>query len=235
MTYYTLQASQRTAAKVAGFGFLVLFLSGIYTNFIVDPKIIVDGDAAKTASHILVFETLFRTGIAAALVMFNCDIILAIAFYTLLKPINRSLALLGMFWRFANACIGGFSLLNKFQSLQLVVGHKYLTAFSLKQLNALITIYLHDSSNLICLVFFSLGMAVHGYLLFKSNYIPQVLSGFYLFAALVILISCFVIIIFPDTASIISPAYIIPDFFSELFVALWFLFKGIKTMKPTEV
>ena len=76
--------------------------------------------------------------------------------------------------------------------------------------------------------FFQCGMAVHGYLLFKSKYIPQILSGFYLFAALVIFICSFLLIIFPGAEEVISPAYVVPDFFAELIVALWFLFKGIK-------
>jgi hypothetical protein len=71
-------------------------------------------------------------------------------------------------------------------------------------------------------------MAAHGYLLFRSKYIPQILSGFYLFAAVVIFVCSFLLVIFPGTKGIISPAYVIPDLFAELIVALWLLFKGIK-------
>jgi len=35
--------------------------------------------------------------------MLNCDVILALALFALLKPVNEILALLGAFWRIGNA------------------------------------------------------------------------------------------------------------------------------------
>jgi Domain of unknown function (DUF4386) len=39
--------------------------------------------------------------------MLNSDVLLAVALYALLSPVNKILALLGAFWRVANAIVLG--------------------------------------------------------------------------------------------------------------------------------
>ena len=230
---YNITASQSRAARVAGLTLLVLIISGLFSNLYVDPKIIVDADAAQTANNILTHERLFRIGIASTLIMFNCDILQALALYVLLKPVGKNLALLGVFWRFANACIGSFLALNSFTALQLAANTGYLTAINLKQSQALMMLFIDPQTGAgsIELIFFSLGMGVHGYLLFKSKYIPRILSSLYLFAAILLLLSSFALIIFPKIDAVISPAYILPDFVAELLLGLWLSIKGVKPSK----
>jgi hypothetical protein len=55
------------------------------------------GDAAATAHNILAHERQFRVGLAGELIMLNFDVVLALALYALLKPVNEILALLGAF------------------------------------------------------------------------------------------------------------------------------------------
>jgi Domain of unknown function (DUF4386) len=130
-------------------------------------------------------ELQFRVGTAFEIVMFNCDVVLAVALYVLLKPINPAPALLGAFWRLGNAIV-----------------------------------------SLVGLIFFSLGAGVHSYLLLKSAYIPRILSGLYLFAAVWLLLCCFGFIIAPKSMTMFNAAFIVPDFVAELPVGLWLAFKG---------
>ena len=65
--------------------------------------------------------------------------------------------------------------------------------------------------SLVGLVFFSLGAAVHSYLLLKSAYIPRILSGLYLFAAVWLLLCCFGFIIAPKSMTMFNAAFIVPD------------------------
>jgi hypothetical protein len=94
--------SQQVYARIAGVSLLVIILSGALSN-----DLIVAGDAAATAHNILAHERKFRVGLAGEMIMLNSDVVLALALYALLKPVNEILALLGTFWRIANAIVLG--------------------------------------------------------------------------------------------------------------------------------
>ena len=91
--------SQRTVAKIAGFGYLIIIIAGIFAEFFVRSALIVPGDATATAGNIMASEGLYRIGIAGDLVMLVCDVVVAWALYVLLKPVNKGLALLAAFFR----------------------------------------------------------------------------------------------------------------------------------------
>lgn len=49
MTIGIVDISQREAARVAEFGYLIIFITGIFSNFFVLESLVVPGDAAATA------------------------------------------------------------------------------------------------------------------------------------------------------------------------------------------
>jgi hypothetical protein len=94
------EASERPPlfyARVAGFIYLFAMALGIFSQVFVLGRLVVPGDAAATASNIVASEGEFRLGIAVDVVTFVSDVVIAWAFYELLKPIDKSLALLGRF------------------------------------------------------------------------------------------------------------------------------------------
>ena len=229
MTDRTAEASQLIAARAAGFTLLLIIVTGIFGNFFVRAALVVPEDTAATINNIATNEQLFRIGIASEIVMFTADVLLAVALYVLLKPVGQYLALLGAFWRLANATLSGFVLLNHFLVLQLVGKPEYLAAFGEDQLHALVELFLsaHGSGNLIGLIFFSLGAGIHSFLLFKSRYIPRVFSALYVFASVELFLICFSILLFPKVLDAISPAFLLPIFLAELSVSTWLLFRGV--------
>ncbi len=210
-------------ARIAGLALLLICLSAGLSN-----NLIVAGDAAATARNILAHEHHFRVGVAGELFMVNCDVLLAVALYGLLKPVNAQLALLGAFWRFANALVQSVGIVVTLVALGYLHDTHYLTSFSLSQMQAMARqlLEVHDNAMGLGLVFFGLGAATHAYLLWVSRYIPRALSGPYIAVAIVILMSCWVSIIFPALDAIIYPWLIAPDFFVELSVGVWLLSKG---------
>ena len=95
------------------------------------------GDVAATAAKILASKALYSLGGAAELIVYACDIGVALIFYELLKPVSRSLALLAVFFRLAFVAIAGANVLNHFAPLLLMSGAEYLTAFKPDQLRHL--------------------------------------------------------------------------------------------------
>ncbi len=69
-------------------------------------------DTASTADQIMASEGLFRAGIASLDLVVVLDVVVALALYVFLKPVNTSLALLAAWFRLACATIFGVALLG---------------------------------------------------------------------------------------------------------------------------
>jgi hypothetical protein len=69
--------SLRQAAKIAGFGLLIMTLPAIFTNFFVLQGLVVPGDAAQTATNIIANELLFRLGIGSFVIVIILDVLVA--------------------------------------------------------------------------------------------------------------------------------------------------------------
>lgn len=232
----TTEASQRLAARIAGFTLLLLMISGLTGMFVFGRHLTLAGDAAATARNILTHERAFRAGQVCGIVMLNCEVVLALALYALLRPVNSTLALLGSFWRIANALMLGVGVASSLVGLDLLSNPHEMSLLSLGQLHALTLIFFDLGSRLLLmgLLFFCLGAGIHSWLLYRSRYIPRVISGLYLFCCTEMLLCCFLFILFPDTRSVLDPAFVMPDFFAELAAALWLALKGVKLPAPRE-
>jgi hypothetical protein len=83
---------------------------------------------------------------------------------------------------------------------------------------------IRGTAMIIGLIFFGFGAATHSYLFWKSRYIPRFLAASYFLVAVVIVVCCFAIIVFPSLNAI-EPWFIVPDLV-EVVVGLWLTIKG---------
>jgi hypothetical protein len=148
----------------------------------------------------------------------------------MLRPVNPTLALLGSFWRIANAVLLGVDVAVSLVRLDLFGDPRSMSLLNADQLHAISQIFfgMHHHLSLMGLMFFCLGAGVHSWLLYKSGYIPRLISGLYLFASVEMLLCCFIFVIFPKARAVLDPAFVVPDFFAELSAALWLALKGVK-------
>ena len=189
--------------------------------------LVVSGDAAKTASNILANERLFRVGIANNLITFVIDVVLIWALYVLLRPVNKNLALLAVFFRLVETTIACVAIVSYYVAMEFVGDTGHLKTFDTNQIQVL-TI-LHDTYALtfiVVAIFLGMGSAVFNYLLFKSRYIPRVLAAWGIFSSLLLLISQFTIVIFPEVEKTIIPACYGPIVIDEIALGFCLLFKG---------
>jgi hypothetical protein len=166
MTDRTVETSPRLKARIAGVLYVIIIILAVFAPFPVPPSGLMPGDVAATAAKILASKALYSLGGAAELIVYACDIGVALIFYELLKPVSRSLALLAVFFRLAFVAIAGANVLNHFAPLLLMSGAEYLTAFKPDQLRALAGTFirLHTIGFDIALVFFGFHYLVAGYL-----------------------------------------------------------------------
>lgn len=220
---------QRVAARMAGFMYLLLGALAAFAEFHVRAAIMVPGNVAQTAHNILASERLFRIGLASDLLGGACNVILAVALYTLLKRVSSSLALLAAFWRVGEAVILGHMTLNGMTVLSILNDPTLAAALSTPQLQALAHVYLGAQGDefSIGLTFYSLGSTVFCYLLLRSRYVPTLLAWWGLVGSVVALVSTLVIMVFPGAEGI-APACYAPVGVFELAAGLWLLVAGIR-------
>jgi len=137
MPIYTIDESQRKAAKVAGIAYLITFATVVYFNFGIHDRLIVANNTAETARSILAHERLFRIGIAGDLIYCAGIVVLLTALYVILESVSCGLALLAALWRLVWVLMWLAMTLNLFDALRLIRGTDYSPAFEADRLQAL--------------------------------------------------------------------------------------------------
>jgi hypothetical protein len=215
MAIYTIDESQRKAARVAGFTYLITFATVVDVNFGIHDRLIVENNAAETARNILAHERLFRIGIAGDLIYCAGVVVLLTALYKILKPVNRGLALLAAFWRLVWVLMWLVMTLNLFDALRLLSGADYLRSFESERLQALARLYLDARFDYyyVGLFFGALASTVCGYLWFKS-----------------FCVACtFVFYIFPNFDRIVNLWWFdTPMGIFDIALSFWVLLKGLR-------
>jgi hypothetical protein len=235
-TVGTIDDAQRKAARIAGFWLLFAMAAALFAEIYVPRSLIVDGDAAATARNIMDSELLFRFSIACDILIFAGDIVLAVAFFVLLRRVSPGLVMLAMLWRVAQATILGMTKLNLLTVLLLLSGRDERRALTEGQLQGLASTYIgmHKAGFGIGFIFLGLGSAVFCYVLFKSNYVPLALAGWGVFSYLSPATLSLAIIIFPNAEGtlVITLMRYLPVFFFEVIAGGWLLFKGVRASAP---
>jgi hypothetical protein len=229
--------SQRTAARVAGFAYLITFATVVYVNFGIHDRLIVENNAAETARNILAHERLFRIGIAGDLVYCGGVVVLLTALYVILKPVNGGLALLAAFWRLVWVMMWLVMTLDLFDALRLLAGADYLRAFEAERLQALARLYLDTrfDAYYVGLLFGALASTVCGDLWFKSRYIPRALAAFGVISSAFCAACTFVFYIFPNFDKIVNLWWFdTPMGIFDIALSFWLLFKGLRPSRVPE-
>jgi len=230
MATYTIDESQRKAAKVAGLAYLITFATVVYVNFGIHDRLIVENNA-ETARNILAHERLFRIGIVGDLVYCTGVVVLLAALYVILKPVNRGLALLAAFWRLVWVLMWLAMTLNLFDALRLLNGADYSQALGAEQVQGLASLYLGTRFDYyyVGLLFGALSSTVCGYLWFKSRYIPRALAAFGVLSSAFCVACTFVFYIFPHFDKVVNLWWFdTPMGIFDIALSFWLLFKGLR-------
>jgi hypothetical protein len=226
--------SQCKAARVVGFTYLLINGVGLLNEIVIRGRLIDWSNASHTAANIAASETLFRISIVGDIIVFMCDVVLAAAFYLLLKRVDRGLTLAGSFFRLADAAILGAGVLCSFLALRLISGGDHLRAFQPEQLHDLARLYLgaYESGYLIGLAFLGVSSACTSYVLFKARFLPRWLAGWGVFSALVLVTMDLAIIVSPRIGDLVSQAYLLPILTFEVIAGAWLLVRGLLRSTP---
>jgi len=117
--------SPRKAAKIAGVVYLICMVLAFFANIFVRERLIVPGDAATTVNNIMANESLFRLGFVADLIFLTVWLLLPLALYKLLKPVNKIHAVLMVLFALVMVPIMFINNVSQFGALLLLSGAGY--------------------------------------------------------------------------------------------------------------
>jgi hypothetical protein len=227
--------SPQAYARTGGILYLLIIAAGAFAEF-VRERLVVPGDAAATASTIMDHAFMFRLGLFADLSTFVCAVAVAIILYVLLRPANRSAALLMLAFGLVQDAIGGLNVLNTYRPLQLLGGAAYLKVFSREQLAAmaLLSVNTHSVGFAVAMMFFGCSCLALGYLIAISGVFPKALGVMMAAAGVSYLTLSTARLLSPPMATMLFPSILVPAFIGELSFAVWLTVKGVNMARWPE-
>jgi hypothetical protein len=226
--------SPQVFARIGGLAYLIIIAAGVMGEIFIRSKIIVPGNALATTNNISASPLLWRIGIFGDLVMHVFDLVVGIVYYTLLKRVNKELALLSLLFGLIQTAVLVANKLNLMMPLFLLDNDSYLRAFDQHQLQALsfLSIKAHEYGFGIGLIFFGFECLIDGYLIFRSEFLPRILGVMIFIAGLCYLTNSFLLIFSPRLEGILFPVILGPlAFIGEFSMCLWLIVKGVNMKK----
>ena len=221
--------SLRQAALTAGIAYLLMPVA--YAELSIFPKLVIPGDIEQTAQNVTAHGKLFFVGILCHLVTLMLDVIIAWALYVLFVPVNRSLSLLTAWFRLVYTMVALMGLFKLVTVLRLLTTPAYLEAFGSAGLHAQVMLLLnsfrYDWS--LSLLIFGIHLALLGYLICRSRYVPWIIGILLALDGLGWVINGLRPYLYPNA----NLGFFFTMSFVELIFPLWLVIRGWKIPEPT--
>lgn len=236
MTDYS---TQKRYGRIAGLLYLIIIISGIFSEGVVRSSLVADGNSQTTVENIVNSEMMFRLGFASDIIMVLADISIALVFYLMLKHVSKSLSLLSAMFRLAQAIIIGVNLMNHFGVILVINSSELANAFDSDKLSSAVMFLMeaHSYGYLLSGVFFGFSCIVLSYLIKRSEYLPSFFGILIGVAGFFYIMDSFTQFIVPEFSEITEILVIIAAVVSEISFAIWLIVKGAissSTKKATD-
>lgn len=221
--------SIKKTARVAGWLYLLVVLTGPFVLLYVPGKLFVPGDATATAANILAHESLFRLHIVVGIVGQLLFIAVVLALYRLLEAVDRPLATLMVILILIDAPLAFLSVANEVATLTFVRDADFLAVFDQPQRDAVATLLINFDRQgvLVSEVFWGLWLLPLGVLVYRSGFLPRLLGVWLFVNGLAFLVLSATGLLLPqhyDRAFTIAT----PVLFGEAAFMLWLLIVGAR-------
>ena len=209
-------------ARLTGGLYLLIFVAAGFAQAGVREALVVAGDAAATAANIQASEGLFRIGIAADVVAFMADAVVAVLLFFLLRSAGTVLAAVAAAFRLiAHPAMASINLSNQWSALSVLEnGGSAEQAYMLMQE--------HTFGYLLAGFFFGVSLLLMGWLVWKSVRFPDWLAVLVAIAGAGYLIESFGMVLSPGAESLYIMIVTITAVVGEFALTGWLLVKGVK-------
>jgi uncharacterized protein DUF4386 len=192
--------SPRALARLAGALYLVNIVLGAFAIGYVSSAI---------GSDVKGHELLFRTGIAAHVIVTLTNVPLAVIFYELFKVVNRRLALLEAFFTLVATAVEVSDVVSQLATLSAA----------------------HSAGYDISTIFFGFDIVTLGYLVWVSSLVPRAIGVLLVVDAVAYVVYAFADILAPGFAAHLVPWIQLPALAGEGSLTVWLLVFGVDSQR----
>jgi hypothetical protein len=217
----------RRYARAAGVAMLLSIVFGTIGEMYLPGRIIVAGDAAKTAANLTGNPMLLRLCFASYLVEGFCDIFLCVFWYILLRPVSKNLALLSAFVGVVSMVTFAVAQSSFFASSLVIRETGGMASFTLDQRQALALLCTRIAGMLAYLFigFYGTASMIRGYLIARSGYFPKVLGILLMIGGVGFFLRSVTYVLAPELS---SPLLLMPMALAGIPLMIWLLVRGVR-------
>jgi len=228
----------KQTAKISGIAYLMIFISGFYANFYAVEGLIDLNSTNTTIENLVNNTSQLGYGLLGFIVMLIFDLLLVWSLHMLLKKVNRNISLTASALRFINVLFFCVALLNLFEVYQ-IMSSQNLNIQAIETQQSIMSLLKNFNQIwIIGLMIFGLHLVFLGYLIFKSNYIPNSLGLLLIIASLGYLIDGFANLFmynYTDYKDIFAIIVIMPAVIGEFSFTVWLLIKGFRKQSSQQI
>jgi len=225
-------------ARLAGFLYLIVVVTGVFSLAYVPSRIPLSGDLATAIESIRGSESLFRFGIAASIVLQVAFLLLPLALFKLLRHVNEAAATCMVALAWVSVPLALVALSSRLDALSLVTDARYAAALAPQQLQAEVFVALgeHRNGNFLTMIFWGLWLLPLGWLVFRSGFLPKILGIFLMLGCAGYLVNVFGQLLVAGYAeSFVARIAGKPASIGEIGLCLWLLFVGVRRPRSSAV
>jgi hypothetical protein len=191
------------------------------------------GTAQQVYQAIVTNAWSFRLAVVVALISAFLFLVTAWGLYVLLRPVNKSLALLFLLLNTVGVAIQCASMLPLLSALLMGDGGSHMQAYSAAQLEGLGYLFasVYKTGFATAQLFFGTWLFPLGYLVYKSRFLPRFLGVLLLLDGIAVLVWFLQAMLLPTHHMVSYPGLVV-SFVAEVGLTLWLLVKGVKVADP---
>jgi len=214
---------------MAGAFYLLSAIAAGVPILFVSANLIVDGDAAATATRILAGEAVFRVCMVSELAGALLLMLVVRGLHQLLHKVNQAQAGLMVTLVLLSIPISFVNVLNEFAALELLHGAGFLAVFAPAQRDALALLCLdmHGDGVNLANIFWGLWLLPFGAMALQSGILPRLLGAWLILDGLALVAVSLTAMLAPAALDTANRLAIAPEL-GELFAMLWLLIRGAK-------
>jgi hypothetical protein len=223
----SIETTPRTAARIAGIGYVAIFVLAIFANFYVREGLIDATDPIATVSNVAGSEGLFRAGLAAFVIIFLLDVPVAWGLYIVFKRAGEMRSLLAAWFRIVYTVFLGVAAVFMFVGLRLVTA-----APGAEMLDPGTSLLMFDAFNytwLVGLIAFGVHLVLLGWMILGSRMAPRFLGWALTVAGVAYMLDTMAQTTLSDYASVsgvMLAVVAVPSILAEATFTWWLLFRA---------
>ena len=221
----------KTLARLTAACSLLVLLGGIVAQGIIANGLIAPRDASVTATNILAHRQLYALGFTVFLIEMAAQTAMTTLFYVLLRPVDRTAAVLSLTFGLVGATIKTVARAFYYAPLLVLGGASYLSVFDMGQLQALALLLVKINNQManMAVVFLGISTFFQGYLIVKSTFLPRWLGIISIVSGLSWLSNAY-----PALGSALFFYLIVVAMLNVLLTSGWLLVRGVDEQRWRE-